>query len=102
MSAEFDVEVDEKVKVKHKEPNLYKVILLNDDKTPIDFVISLLVELFKHSTETAYAITLKVHEEGSGVAGVYSFEIAEQKVVEAVEVSRSHGFPLGLKLEEDK
>jgi ATP-dependent Clp protease adaptor protein ClpS len=100
-NVDLDVKINEKIKKKIKEPNLFKVIFLNDDQTPMDFVVSLLVELFKHSEETAYAITMKIHEEGSGVVGIYSYEIAEQKSIEATVLSRDNGFPLRVKVEEE-
>jgi ATP-dependent Clp protease adaptor protein ClpS len=96
-----DIQIDEKIKVEIKEPGLYKVIFLNDNKTPMEFVVSLLVELFKHSEDTAHALTLKIHEEGSGVVGVYSYEIAEQKSLEATSLCRDNGFPLRIKVEEE-
>jgi ATP-dependent Clp protease adaptor protein ClpS len=101
MSAATDVIIDEKIKIKNKEPSLYKVVFLNDDKTPMEFVVSLLIELFKHSEKTATSITLEIHEKGSGVVGVYSYEIAEQKALEATSLSRDNGFPLRVKIEED-
>jgi len=101
MSVDLNVKIDEKIKIKIHEPNKYKVIFLNDDKTPMEFVVSLLVELFKHSEETAHALTMKIHENGSGVVGVYSFEIAEDKALEATGICRENGFPLRIKVEED-
>jgi ATP-dependent Clp protease adaptor protein ClpS len=101
MSTLDDVKIDEKVKVKIKEPRLYKVIFLNDDKTPMDFVVSLLVELFKHTRDTAEALTMKIHDEGSGVVGLYIYEIAEQKAIEATTLCRDNGFPLRIKIEEE-
>lgn len=101
MSAATDIIIDEKIKIKNKEPSLYKVVFLNDDKTPMDFVVSLLIELFKHSEKTATDITLEIHEKGSGVVGVYRYEIAEQKALEATSLSRDNGFPLRVKIEED-
>lgn len=102
MTTAIDVKIDEKITVKRKEPSLYKVVFLNDDVTPIDFVMGLLIELFKHTSETALDITMKIHTEGSGVVGVYSFEIAEQKSIEAINLSRENGFPLKVRVEEDK
>jgi ATP-dependent Clp protease adaptor protein ClpS len=96
-----DIQLDEKIKVTAQEPRRWKVILLNDDSTPMEFVISLLIEIFKHTTETAKDIMLQVHETGSGIAGVYSFEIAEVKAVEATQQARTNGFPLQIKLEEE-
>ena len=101
MSVDLDVKIDEKIKIHVKEPGQYKVIFLNDDKTPIEFVVSLLIELFKHTQETAVAITMKIHEEGSGVVGIYTYEIAEQKAVEATTLCRDNGFPLKIRVEEN-
>lgn len=99
--ADMDVKLDEKIKQKISEPRNWKVVLLNDDLTPMDFVISLLTETFKHTQERAKEITLEIHNEGSGIAGVYSFEIAEAKAVEATNLARSNGFPLQVKMEEE-
>jgi len=96
-----DIQLDEKIKVKISEPKNWKVILLNDDSTPMEFVISILVEIFKHTPDTARDIMLQVHETGSGIAGIYSFEIAEAKAVEATHQARTSGFPLQIKLEEE-
>jgi ATP-dependent Clp protease adaptor protein ClpS len=99
--ASTDISLDEKIKVTVSEPKNWKVIFLNDDSTPMEFVISLLVEVFKHSHDNAKDITLQVHETGSGIAGIYSFEIAEAKAVESTNLARQNGFPLQIKLEED-
>ena len=64
-------------------------------------VVSLLVDIFKHTENTARDIMLAVHETGSGIAGVYSFEIAEAKASEATTLSRANGFPLQIKIEEE-
>ena len=96
-----DVQLDEKIKVIIQEPKQWKVILLNDDTTPIEFVIQLLTQIFRHTEITAKDITLQVHETGSGIAGTYSFEIAEAKAVEATSLARANGFPLQIKLEEE-
>jgi ATP-dependent Clp protease adaptor protein ClpS len=96
---DLEVKIDEKVKTVITEPKRYKVIFLNDDKTPIEFVIDLLKTVFRHTDETAKDITLKVHNEGSAVVGVYSFEIAEQKGVEATNLARQAGFPLQIKID---
>ncbi len=101
ISNSMDVEIDEKIKIKVTEPNMYKVVFLNDDATPMDFVIEILTGIFRHSTETARDITMEIHEQGSSVVGIYNFEIAEQKAVEATTLSRSHGFPLQIKVEQE-
>jgi ATP-dependent Clp protease adaptor protein ClpS len=96
-----DIQIDEKIKVTISEPKRWKVILLNDDSTPMEFVMGVLTEIFKHTQDTAREIMLQVHEEGSGIAGVYSFEIAEAKAVEATNLARTNNHPLQLKLEEE-
>lgn len=103
MSTEIidDVKIDEKIKKTIDEPSRYKVIFLNDDKTPVDWVVEVLKQIFKHSQETAEKITLTIHTEGSGVAGIYTYEIAEQKTIEATNASRNHGFPLQIKMEQE-
>jgi ATP-dependent Clp protease adaptor protein ClpS len=96
-----DVQLDEKIKKDIALPKRYKVVFLNDDATPIDWVIELLTTVFKHSQNSAEQLTLTIHTEGSGIAGVYSHEIAESKTNEATDASRSHGFPLRIKMEEE-
>ena len=95
-----EVEIKNTDKLDIAKPKKYSVILFNDDKTPMEFVIDLLKEVFGHVEETAKEITQKVHEDGKGVAGVYYYEIAEQKVAESIAISRGAGFPLALDLEE--
>jgi ATP-dependent Clp protease adaptor protein ClpS len=99
--ATTDIQLDEKIKIKTSEPKRWKVILLNDDSTPMEFVIALLMEVFRHTQNTAKDIMLQIHETGSGIAGTYSFEIAEAKAVEATNTARSNGHPLQIKLEEE-
>lgn len=101
MSVAIDIEIDEKIKIEIDEPKLYKVIMLNDDTTPMDWVIDILKIIFHHSQETAEKLTLQIHNEGSEIIGVYSYEIAEQKVVEATVASKERGFPLAIKLEKE-
>jgi ATP-dependent Clp protease adaptor protein ClpS len=101
MSVDQDVKIDEKIKITISEPKKYKVLFLNDDKTPIEFVIEVLMTIFKHSEETARDLTLKIHNEGSAVVGVYVYEIAEQKGVEATQAARSAGFPLQIKIDQE-
>ena len=67
----------------------------------MDFVVGILTDIFKHTQETAKGITIEVHNTGSGIAGVYSFEIAEAKAVESTQLARSNGFPLQIKMEEE-
>jgi ATP-dependent Clp protease adaptor protein ClpS len=93
--------VEEKVVVALQPPKLWKVIILNDDQTPMELVIELLTGIFKHTESTAKDITLEIHETGSGIAGVYPYEIAEQKGIEATGVARSNGSPLRIQVEEE-
>jgi len=97
-----DVVLDERITSDIKEPGKYKVIMLNDDQTPMEWVIGILCEIFKHSSETARDITMSIHNDGSAVVGIYTFEIAESKAVETTDSSREHGFPLRVKLEKDE
>jgi ATP-dependent Clp protease adaptor protein ClpS len=75
-------------------------MVLNDDYTPVEFVIAMLISIFKHAEAQAVAITQKIHLEGSATAGVYSHEIAEQKALDATDLARTYGHPLILKVVE--
>jgi ATP-dependent Clp protease adaptor protein ClpS len=92
-----DIQLDETV----TEPKRWKVIFLNDDSTPMEFVVEILRDIFKHSVDSANQVMMQVHQTGSGIAGVYSFEIGEAKAVEATNEARVNGFPLQIKLEEE-
>lgn len=96
-----EIKIKEKVATKLAPPNLWKVVFLNDDKTPMEFVIELLTALFRHDLKSAKEVTLEIHNTGSAVAGIYSHEVAEHKSIEAVQLSRSNGFPLQIKIEEE-
>lgn len=82
-----------------KYPDRFNVVLINDDFTPMEFVIQLLVEVFNKTIEEAKEATVKVHEDGKAVAGSYGLEIAEQKQQEATIISRHHGHPLKVIIE---
>jgi len=101
IALDTEINVKEKIKEIIKEPERYKVLFLNDDHTPMDFVVSLLVEVFRHSEKTAQELTMKIHSDGQAVVGVYSFEIAEQKSIEATKLSRENGFPLQIAIEKE-
>lgn len=96
-----EIKIDEKIKKEAKEPGKYKVIMLNDETTPMDWVINVLKVIFNHSQETAEQLTLQIHNEGSGIAGIYTYEIAEQKAVETVNASREKGFPLQVRIDSE-
>ncbi len=82
-------------------PEKWKVVLHNDDTTPMDYVIEVLMLIFGHDFDTAKEITLTIHQAGRGTAGIYPYEIAEQKSVESVNASRERGFPLQLRLDKE-
>ena len=88
-------------KPKLKKPSMYKVLLLNDDYTPMDFVILVLKRFFRKSEQESTEIMLQVHQQGAGIAGVYPHEIAETKVYMVNEFSRSHHHPLKCIMEEE-
>ena len=83
MSDLADIKIDEKIQKKTTFPSKYKVVFFNDDTTPMEWVVDILKVIFKHSQETSEKITLQIHNEGSAVVGIYSYEIAEAKAVEA-------------------
>ena len=99
MSDFADVKIDEKIEQVLHEPGKYKIVMLNDDHTPMEFVVDILQRIFRHSASTAEKLTLTIHNDGSAVVGTYSYEIAEQKASEAVSLSRANGFPLNLRIE---
>jgi len=96
-----EIQVKEKVTVQLNPPPLWKVIFLNDEQTPMELVIALLTGIFKHSESKAKEITLEIHETGSGIAGIYPFEIAEHKGIEATAIARQHGSPLKITVEQE-
>ena len=96
-----EIKTEEKIAVSLQPPKLWKVVFLNDDQTPMEFVIELLTSIFKHNESSAKEVTMEVHNTGSGVAGIYSHEIAEQKGLESTQLARSNGFPLQVNLEEE-
>jgi ATP-dependent Clp protease adaptor protein ClpS len=83
-------------------PPMYKVLLLNDDFTPMEFVIEVLVRFFGMDGEKATTVMLKVHNEGAGVAGVYPRDIAETKVNQVIDFAREHQHPLQCVMEENQ
>jgi ATP-dependent Clp protease adaptor protein ClpS len=97
---EREGEVLEVEKTKLKPPPLYKVILLNDDYTPMDFVVVVLQTVFAMSREKATQVMLQVHREGMGVCGTYTREIATAKVDQVLDFARRHQHPLQCTMEE--
>ena len=90
----------EESKPKTKKPPLYKVVLINDDYTPMEFVVHVLEVFFKMDPETAVRIMLHVHTRGKGVCGVFTREIAETKVAQVNDYSRANQHPLLCAMEE--
>ena len=86
--------VIEEAKTKLKRPPMYQVILLNDDYTPMEFVVELIEKFFYHSREDATRIMLKIHTEGKGVCGVYTEDVAETKATLVNQYSQDHQHPL--------
>lgn len=82
-----------------KEPEKYRVVILNDNSTPMEFVIELLKVIFHHTQEAAVQIMMQVHNNGKGTAGIYTFEVAEQKAMESTQIARTNGHPLGVSVE---
>ena len=88
-------------KIKTKKPSLYKVLMLNDDYTPMEFVIEVLEKYFAKGTEEATQIMLHVHQKGIGICGVYTYDIAETKAVQVTNYARKYEHPLQLQLEKE-
>ena len=96
-----DVKIDEKIVVSLQPPKMWKVVFINDDQTPMELVIELLTHIFKHTEARAKEITLEIHNTGSGIAGVYTYEIAEQRGIEATSLARANGSPLRIQVEQE-
>jgi len=93
--------VVEEEKPELKEPPLYRVMLLNDDYTPMEFVVDVLQQIFSMDRQQATRVMLEVHTKGQGVCGVFTYEIAETKVAQVNNFSRQHEHPLLCTMEED-
>jgi ATP-dependent Clp protease adaptor protein ClpS len=91
-----------KDRVDIKPPSMFKVVIHNDDVTPMDLVIAILKKIFDFSLEKANDLTMEVHNSGNAVAGVYIYELAEQKSIEATAMAQINGSPLRITIEEDK
>ncbi|WP_421728666.1 ATP-dependent Clp protease adapter ClpS [Brevundimonas sp.] len=88
-------------KPKLQKPSLYRVLILNDDYTPMEFVVYVLERFFQKDREAATRIMLHVHQHGVGVCGVFTYEVAETKVAQVVETARRHQHPLQCTMEKD-
>ncbi len=96
LKEQFEIDSEEEL----KEPSMFKVILLNDDYTSMDFVVDILINIFNHDNKEAVKIMLDIHKKGRGVCGVYTKEIAETKVLQVAHEAAKNEFPLRADLEE--
>lgn len=99
MSNEIEIELSDELEL--EEPKKYNVFLLNDDYSTMDFVIDVLVKIFRKSVQESEDIMLSVHNNGKGLCGVYTFEIASTKVSQVKTIARQKGFPLKAVMEEE-
>lgn len=96
-----DLGIATKTRTKTKKPSLYRVMLLNDDYTPMEFVVFILERLFNKSREEATRIMLHVHQKGVGLCGVYTYEVAETKVAQVLDMAQRNEHPLQCIMEKD-
>lgn len=99
MSNEIEIELDDDIDL--QEPKKYKVFLLNDDFSTMDFVIDVLVRVFRKSVDEASVIMLNIHNNGKDLCGTYTYEIASTKVAQVKSMAREKGFPLKAIMEEE-
>jgi len=90
-----------KTRPKTKKPSMYKVLMLNDDYTPMEFVVYVLERFFAKTREEATQVMLHVHNRGVGVCGVYTYEVAETKATQVMDMARKEGHPLQCTLEKE-
>ena len=90
-----------RTRTKTKKPSMYKVLMLNDDYTPMEFVVHVLERFFSKTRDEATRIMLHVHQRGVGICGVYTYEVAETKVTQVMDLARRHQHPLQCTLEKE-
>jgi|TARA_B100001094_G_C18175338_1_gene797583 ATP-dependent Clp protease adaptor protein ClpS len=93
--------VIEELSEKVKQPSLYRVLLINDDYTPMEFVVEVLVNVFAMDKSSATRVMLDVHTKGKGICGIYSYEIAETRVAQVTKMAKEYQHPLLCLMEED-
>jgi ATP-dependent Clp protease adaptor protein ClpS len=98
--AQSDESIKERIQTVKKEPTMYKVVLLNDDYTTMEFVVQVLEQVFQKTPSEAYQIMMNVHVNGRGIAGVYPWEVAETKADTVGSLARAAGFPMKAVTEE--
>lgn len=96
---EFETGIATKTRPRTKRPNMFKVLLLNDDYTPMEFVVTILQEVFNKNQDDAWHITMQVHQHGVGQCGVFPFEVAETKVMRVMDAAQKNQHPLQCVLE---
>lgn len=96
-----DTRTGTKTLTRTKKPSLYRVLLLNDDYTPMEFVVYVLERFFQKTREEATTIMLHVHQNGVGVCGVFTYEVAETKVAQVLDLARRHEHPLQCTMEKE-
>lgn len=96
-----NLDLETETRIKTKKPSLYRVLLLNDDYTPMEFVVFVLERFFNRSREQATRIMLHVHQKGVGLCGVYTYEVAETKVAQVLDLARRHEHPLQCVMEKE-
>ncbi|MCH3963250.1 MAG: ATP-dependent Clp protease adaptor ClpS [Clostridium sp.] len=101
MSLEVKATEDTKSKIKLEKPRLYKVVIYNDDYTTMNFVIEVLMKIFMKQLEEATRIMYDVHKRGIGIAGIYCYDIAQTKMIQAMDMAKNSGFPLKFSMEEE-
>jgi len=101
MTTKEDINIDEKIKTNIEPPKRFKVVLYNDNVTPMELVIDILRNIFRHTVESAKEITLEIHNAGTGIAGVYTYEIAEELAIQATAIARQNGSPLKIQVVEE-
>ena len=98
---DFEDGVAVKTRIRTQKPSMYKVLMLNDDYTPMEFVIQILEQVFSKNQDEATQIMLHVHQKGVGICGVFTYEVAETKVNQTMDMARKHQHPLQCTIEKD-
>ena len=98
---DLDVGLVTKLAPRSKKPKMYKVMLLNDDYTPMEFVVHVLERYFGTSGSLAYELMMAVHQKGHAVVGIFSYDVAETKVTQVIELARKHQHPLQCTMEKE-
>ncbi|MEE8663644.1 MAG: ATP-dependent Clp protease adapter ClpS [Acetobacter sp.] len=101
MDLDADVNVAVRTKPRTRKPSMYKVLMLNDDYTPMEFVVHVLERFFQKTREEATDIMLNVHRRGVGVCGVFTYEVAESKVTQVMDLARQNQHPLQCTIEKE-